>query len=96
MARADRETKDREPEAIEMRKELASKIAAHAQSPGENPTAVPGLVALPSNEADGMFSGHYEPSLTVFVQGQKARQPRRHRVPLRRIVLSPVVNRCSR
>jgi AraC-like DNA-binding protein len=54
-----------------MRKELARKIAAHAPSPGENPTAVPGLALYRRTTPTACYRATYEPSLTVFVQGRK-------------------------
>jgi AraC-like DNA-binding protein len=54
-----------------MRKELARKIVAHAQSPGEHPTAVPGLVLYRRTTPTACYRASYEPSLTVFVQGRK-------------------------
>jgi AraC-like DNA-binding protein len=54
-----------------MRKELARKIAAHAPSPGENPTAVPGLALYRRTAPTACYRATYEPSLTVFVQGRK-------------------------
>jgi AraC-like DNA-binding protein len=54
-----------------MRKELARKIAAHAQSLGENPTAVPGLALYRRTEPTACFLTTYEPSFTVFAQGRK-------------------------
>ncbi len=56
---------------VEMRKELARKIAAHAQALGENPTAVPGLALYRRTEPTACYRASYEPSLTVFVQGRK-------------------------
>jgi AraC-like DNA-binding protein len=56
---------------IEMRKELARKIAAHAPSLGENPTAVPGLALYRRTTPTACYRATYEPSLTVFVQGRK-------------------------
>jgi AraC-like DNA-binding protein len=57
--------------AIEMRKELAGKIAAHAPALGENPTAVPGLALYRRTTPTACYRAIYEPSLTVFVQGRK-------------------------
>jgi len=57
--------------AIEMRKELARRIAARAQSVGGNPTAVPGLALYRREEPTPCFHATYEPSLSVFVQGKK-------------------------
>ena len=55
----------------EMRKELAHKIAAHAQSLGENPTHVPGLALYRRTAPTACFLATYEPSFTIFVQGRK-------------------------
>jgi AraC-like DNA-binding protein len=57
--------------AIEMRKELAGKIAARARSLGENPTAIAGLALYRRTTPTACFLATYEPSLTVFVQGRK-------------------------
>jgi AraC-like DNA-binding protein len=54
-----------------MRKELARKIAARAQSLGENPTVVPGLALYRRTEPTACYRASYEPSLTIFVQGRK-------------------------
>jgi hypothetical protein len=43
VARQTEKPRERKAAAIEMRKELAAKIAVHAQSLGENRTAIPGL-----------------------------------------------------
>ncbi len=56
---------------IEMRKELARKIAERAQSPGENATAVPGLSLYRRTTPTPCYRASYEPSLSVFVQGRK-------------------------
>jgi AraC-like DNA-binding protein len=53
------------------RKELARKIAAHALSLGENPTAISGLAFYRRTAPTPCFLATYEPSLTVFVQGRK-------------------------
>jgi AraC-like DNA-binding protein len=56
---------------IELRKALSARIAAHALSPGENSTVIPG-VALFRRTIPGACSwATCEPSLTVFVQGRK-------------------------
>jgi AraC-like DNA-binding protein len=57
--------------AIEMRKELAGKIAAHAPSLGQNLTAAPSLALFRRTTPTACFLATYEPSLTVFVQGRK-------------------------
>jgi AraC-like DNA-binding protein len=54
-----------------MRKELAAKIAVHAQSLGENRTAIPGLALYRRITPTACYLATYEPSLTVFVQGRK-------------------------
>ncbi len=56
---------------IEMRKDLARKIAARAQSTGENPTAIPGLALYRRTTPTPCYRASYEPSLSVFVQGRK-------------------------
>jgi len=71
MARLIEKPSDRNREAIEMRKELTRKIAARAQSLGENPTAVPGLALYRREKPTPCFHATYEPSLSVFVQGKK-------------------------
>ena len=95
MAKQTERAKDLNAAAIEMRKELARKIAAHARSPGETPTCHPGSGALPSNGTDGMLPGHLRAQLYGFRAGTKAHQSRRDHLLLRRIVVSPVVDRCS-
>ena len=54
-----------------MRRKLAGKIAEHAQSSGELPTAIPGLVLFRRTTPTACYRATYEPSLTVFVQGRK-------------------------
>lgn len=71
VARHTEKRNDPNAAAIEMRKELAKKIAAHAQSPGENPTAIPGLALYRRTTPTACYRATYEPSLTVFVQGRK-------------------------
>jgi AraC-type transcriptional regulator N-terminus len=55
----------------EMRRELASKIAAHAQAAGEHSTAIAALVLLRRTSPTACYRAAYEPSLTVFAQGRK-------------------------
>ena len=55
----------------EKRKELARKIAAHAQSAGEHATAIPGLTLYRRTTPTACYRATYEPSLTVFAQGRK-------------------------
>ncbi len=71
MARRAEKQPDLNATAIEMRKELARKIAVHAPALGENPTAVPGLALFRRATPTACFRALYEPSLTVFVQGRK-------------------------
>jgi hypothetical protein len=56
---------------IEMRKELAARIAMHAQAAGANPTAIPGLALYRRTTPTACFLATYEPSVSVFVQGRK-------------------------
>ena len=71
MARQTEKPRDRSTAVIEMRRELASKIATHAQSLGENPTAIPGLALYRRTTPTACLLATYEPSVTVFVQGRK-------------------------
>jgi len=57
--------------AMAMREKLARKIAAYAQSPGANPTCIPGLVLYRRTKPTACFLATYEPSVTVFAQGRK-------------------------
>ncbi len=54
-----------------MRIELARKIAAHAPAEGDTVTAIPGLMLYRRSAPTACASATYEPSLVVFVQGQK-------------------------
>ena len=71
VARQTEKQREQSAAAVEMRKELAIKIAARAQSLGANPTAVPGLALYRRTTPTACFLATYEPSLTVFVQGRK-------------------------
>lgn len=71
MARQNEKRRDLNAAVIERRKDLARKIAVHAQSPGEHSTAVPGLVLYRRTTPTACYRATYEPSLTVFVQGRK-------------------------
>ena len=60
-----------EPSGVaEMRAELARKIAAHAPVAGEHATSIPGLTLYRRTDT-ACYPATYEPSLAVFVQGQK-------------------------
>ncbi len=56
---------------MEVRTELARKIAAHIQQEAEKATAVPGLTLYRRTEPTACNPAISEPSLTVFVQGRK-------------------------
>jgi len=58
-------------QVVEMRRELASKIAAHVPRPGAQATPIPGLTLYRRTEPSPCYPATYEPSLTVFVQGRK-------------------------
>jgi AraC-like DNA-binding protein len=62
---------NRNTAVVEMRRDLALKIATHVQSPGDYPTAVPGLTLYRRTEPTSCYLATCEPSLTVFVQGRK-------------------------
>jgi AraC-like DNA-binding protein len=54
-----------------LRAELARKIAAHARTAGEHATAIPGLTLYRRTDTTPCYPATYEPSLNVFLQGQK-------------------------
>jgi len=58
-------------QVVEMRRELARKIAAHVPKAGAQATAIPGLTLFRRTEPSPCYPATYEPSLTVFVQGRK-------------------------
>jgi len=58
-------------QAVELRAELARKIAAHIRSDGKEATAVPGLSLYRKSAQTECTSAAYEPELIVFVQGEK-------------------------
>ena len=55
----------------ELRAKLARKIADHALAEGDSPTDIPGLRLYRRSVPTACTSAAYEPSLVVFVQGQK-------------------------
>ena len=57
--------------ARQMRAELARKIAAHIHGEGEQATGIPGLSIYRRSAPSACASATYQPSLVVFVQGQK-------------------------
>jgi AraC-like DNA-binding protein len=56
---------------IAMRVELTRRILAHARVQGDNPTQIPGLSLYRRSAPTACTSATYEPSLVVFLQGQK-------------------------
>jgi AraC-like DNA-binding protein len=54
-----------------MRAELARKVAAHIRVEGDLPTPLPGFSLYRRTEPTACTSTTYEPSLVVFLQGQK-------------------------
>ena len=56
---------------VEMRKDLARKIADRAVAEGDAVTDIPGLRLYRRSVTTACTSAAYEPSLVVFVQGQK-------------------------
>jgi len=57
--------------AAELRAELVRKIAAHARTAGEHATPIAGLSLYRRTDTTPCYPATYEPSLNVFVQGQK-------------------------
>ena len=62
---------DESSEVVELRAELARRIAARARTAGENATAIPGLTLYRRTDKTPCYPATYEPSLNIFVQGQK-------------------------
>jgi len=62
---------DQSSRVVEMRAELARKIAAHVRAAGAQATAVPGLTLYRRTTPTPCYPATYEPSLTVFAQGRK-------------------------
>jgi len=56
---------------VDLRAEIARKIAAHARTAGEYATAIPGLTLYRRTTTTECYPATYEPSLNVFVQGKK-------------------------
>ena len=56
---------------VAMRAALARKIAAHTHAEGNTLTEIPGLRLYRRSEPSACVSAAYEPSLVVFLQGQK-------------------------
>ncbi len=58
-------------QVVEMRRELARKIAAHVPKVGAEATAILGLTLYRRTAPSPCYPATYEPSLTVFVQGRR-------------------------
>ena len=56
---------------VEMRTELARKIAVRAIAEGDTLTEIPALLLYRRSVPTACTSAAYQPSLVVFVQGQK-------------------------
>jgi AraC-like DNA-binding protein len=63
--------KGSDPAVTEIRAELACKIAAHAPAAGPHATPIPGLTLFRRTASTPCYPTTYEPSFSVFVQGQK-------------------------
>src|SRR6266436_2155829 len=59
------------PAVVEKRHALARRIAAITRDAGEHSTAIPEVVLYHRNEPTPCYRASYEPSLSIFVQGQK-------------------------
>jgi AraC-like DNA-binding protein len=71
MAKGIQEQQNPKPTAIQLRKALASRIAAKAQTAGEHPTSISGLMLFRRTAPSSCYRATYEPSLNVFAQGRK-------------------------
>ena len=71
MARQTGKPKESNAAVVQMRKELALKVATLTPSHGETPTPVPGLSLYRRSAPTPCFLATYEPSLSVFLQGRK-------------------------
>jgi AraC-like DNA-binding protein len=61
-----------EPSRVaDLRVQVAQKIAAHARTAREHATSIPGLTLYRRTTTTPCYPATYEPSLNVFVQGQK-------------------------
>ena len=71
MKRSKHEDETVNQSVVEMRRELARKIADRAVAEGNMPTGISGLRLYRRSEPSPCASAAYEPSLVVFVQGEK-------------------------
>lgn len=62
---------DRSSELIELRAELAHRIARWAEMEDDSPTDLPGLTLYRRSTPTACASAAYQPSLVVFAQGEK-------------------------
>jgi len=62
---------DESRSVIKLRSELARKIADRTQAEGDTQTDVPGFRLYRRSQPSPCNSAAYQPSLVVFVQGQK-------------------------
>jgi hypothetical protein len=67
----DYEKREQPSRAVEMRTELARKIAGHAPKAGDYATAISALTLYRRTAPTACNPATYEPSLTVLVQGRK-------------------------
>jgi hypothetical protein len=65
------ESRNRDSLVVELRAELARKIAAHTRGVGERTTVIPGLKLYRRAETTVCYPVTYEPSFNIFVQGRK-------------------------
>ena len=92
MPRSTKNTMSPDSAVIEMRHSLAQRITALAGKPGEHSTAIPGLFLYYRTTPTPCYRASYEPSLSVFVQGRKRIILGGHRVFVRWIVVSVVID----
>ena len=59
------------PQAIEMRADLARRVARHTPADGKIATPIPGLCLYRRSAPTDCMSVNYEPELVIFVQGEK-------------------------
>ncbi|MDE3201460.1 MAG: AraC family transcriptional regulator [Acidobacteriota bacterium] len=68
---ATRKSSPSSPQTIEMRAQLAARIAAHMKNEGVEGTSIPGLALYRRSAPTPCGSATYEPRLIVFAQGKK-------------------------
>jgi AraC-like DNA-binding protein len=65
------ETSNEPSGVVELRAELARKIAAHARTAGEHATSILGLTLYRRTTTSPCYPATYEPSFSIFAQGKK-------------------------